>query len=349
MSTLLKHISPLAPDDSGACSVLYEMGGIVVICDAGGCAGNVCGFDEPRWHFKRSALFSAGLRDMDAILGRDDRLVEKLVKVTKQVDAEFTAIVGTPVPAVIATDFHALERMSERRSGLPCIAIPTDGTRLYDYGEQLAYTELFRRFAEDGHEPKKGRLGILGATPLNTGLIYSDSLKEAAKEMGYDEAVCFGLDSGLDEVKRAAECERLLVISPSGIKAAEYLNKRFGTPFEVSYPCLSEDVKQSVSTLSGKKVLVINQQFAANALRDEIHGCEVDCATWFMLDKRYAAGNDFRIKDENVLRERIEQNGYDVIISDPDLWRAMKGHDAQLIPFPHYAVSAELSEIRNKN
>ena len=48
MKGLLKHISPLAPDDSGACSVLYELGGIVVICDAGGCAGNVCGFDEPR-------------------------------------------------------------------------------------------------------------------------------------------------------------------------------------------------------------------------------------------------------------------------------------------------------------
>jgi len=43
MKKLLKYISPLAPDDSGACSVLYELGGIVVICDAGGCTGNICG------------------------------------------------------------------------------------------------------------------------------------------------------------------------------------------------------------------------------------------------------------------------------------------------------------------
>ena len=54
------------------------MGGICVICDAGGCTGNICGFDEPRWFGSQSAVFSAGLRDMDAILGRDDRLVEKL-------------------------------------------------------------------------------------------------------------------------------------------------------------------------------------------------------------------------------------------------------------------------------
>ncbi len=55
-------------DVPGAVSVLYELGGIVVICDAGGCTGNVCGFDEPRWFETRSAIFSAGLRDMDAIL-----------------------------------------------------------------------------------------------------------------------------------------------------------------------------------------------------------------------------------------------------------------------------------------
>ena len=79
MRGLRKYLTPFAPDQSGAVSVLYELGGLIVICDAGGCTGNVCGFDEPRWFEQKSALFSAGLRDMDAILGRDDRLVEKLV------------------------------------------------------------------------------------------------------------------------------------------------------------------------------------------------------------------------------------------------------------------------------
>ena len=79
MRGLRKYLTPFAPDQSGAVSILYELGGIIVICDAGGCTGNVCGFDEPRWFERKSAVFSAGLRDMDAILGRDDRLVAKLV------------------------------------------------------------------------------------------------------------------------------------------------------------------------------------------------------------------------------------------------------------------------------
>lgn len=115
MRGLRKYLTPFAPDQSGAVSVLYELGGIIVICDAGGCTGNVCGFDEPRWFERKSAVFSAGLRDMDAILGRDDRLVAKLVDAADKIDANFAAIVGTPVPAVIGTDYQALKRMCEKR------------------------------------------------------------------------------------------------------------------------------------------------------------------------------------------------------------------------------------------
>ena len=123
MRGLRKYLTPFAPDQSGAVSVLYELGGIIVICDAGGCAGNVCGFDEPRWFEQKSAVFSAGLRDMDAILGRDDRLVAKLVDAAEKVEAGFAAIVGTPVPAVIGTDHQALRRMCEKKTDLPVLAV----------------------------------------------------------------------------------------------------------------------------------------------------------------------------------------------------------------------------------
>ena len=92
MKGLRKYLTPFAPDQSGAVSVLYELGGMLVICDAGGCTGNVCGFDEPRWFETRSAVFSAGLRDMDAILGRDDRLVAKLADAAEKLDVTFAAL-----------------------------------------------------------------------------------------------------------------------------------------------------------------------------------------------------------------------------------------------------------------
>ena len=56
MKGLYRYLSPAAPDQSGAVSVLFELGGIIVITDAGGCTGNICGFDEPRWFTKSSAV-----------------------------------------------------------------------------------------------------------------------------------------------------------------------------------------------------------------------------------------------------------------------------------------------------
>ena len=85
MKGLRKYLTPFAPDQSGAVSVLYELGGMLVICDAGGCTGNVCGFDEPRWFETRSAVFSAGLRDMDAVLltpGCSDPLYRRAARVS---------------------------------------------------------------------------------------------------------------------------------------------------------------------------------------------------------------------------------------------------------------------------
>ncbi|HAM68906.1 MAG TPA: hypothetical protein DCP68_04765 [Ruminococcus sp.] len=341
MSRLLTHLSPLAPDDSGACGVFYELGGITVICDAGGCAGNVCGFDEPRWHEKRSALFSAGLRDMDAILGRDILLVEKLAKITEQIPAEFTAIVGTPVPAVIATDYQALRRMAEKKTGLPCITVETDGTRGYDFGEMLAYSRLFRTFAAEQLPVQSGRLGVIGATPLNTGLTRADGIISALQSEGWESVVCFGMDSGLDALRRASECAHLLVISPSGLKAAEYLHETFGTPNSAGYPVLPEDVTAAAQALSGGRVLIVHQQFAANALRDLMQECDADAATWFMLDKAYAQPQDFRIRGEQQLAG-LAQN-YDVIFADAALKPVLRGFSGEWIDFPHFAVSGRLN------
>ena len=179
MKGLRKYLTPFAPDQSGAVSVLYELGGILVICDAGGCVGNVCGFDEPRWFSRKSAIFSAGLRDMDAILGRDDRLVAKLTSAVEKLDVSFAAIIGTPVPAVIGTDYKALGRMTEKKTGLPVLTIDTNGMDLYDRGQEKAWLALFKKFVVDEMPVEKGRVGIIGATPQDlSDLSAGDQLRQ---------------------------------------------------------------------------------------------------------------------------------------------------------------------------
>ena len=243
MRGLRKVLTPFAPDQSGAESVLYELGGMIVILDAGGCAGNICGFDEPRWLSRKSAVFSAGLRDMDAILGRDDKLIEKLRLATLQIDVSFTAIIGTPVPAVIATDFRALRRMAEKATGLKCISVPCTGTEYYDVGEEKAWSEIFAAFAVEKYPVKNGRTGIIGATPLETSMISSDSMISECAKAGISDPVFYGLGSGLENIEKASESEKNLSLLEKELSFFDEIEKLKGESENITFGLTESEKK----------------------------------------------------------------------------------------------------------
>ena len=343
MRGLRKYLTPFAPDQSGAVSVLYELGGIIVICDAGGCAGNVCGFDEPRWFEQKSAVFSAGLRDMDAILGRDDRLVEKLVDATEKVEAGFAAIIGTPVPAVIGTDYQALKRMCEKRTELPVLTVDTDGMELYDVGERKAYVELFKAFAREKLPVETGKIGILGMTPQDVSDPgAADKIREKFRVQGL-RAVCYGMGDGLDEIKKASSAERNIVVSPAALECAKYLEKSFGTPYEVGYPLVDELIPELDHV--GKKVLIVHQQVIANSIRDVVRehdeDAEVTVASWFSMEKDLLEEGDVSLRDEDDYIELVENGSFDVIFADLCMKRMVPGFAGEFEDAVHFAVSGK--------
>ena len=340
MRGLRKYLTPFAPDQSGAVSVLYGLGGIIVICDAGGCTGNFCGFDEARWFERKSAVFSAGLRDMDAILGRDDRLVAKLVDAAENVEAGFAAVVGTPVPAVIGTDYQALKRMCEKKTELPVLAVNTDGMELYDGGERKAYLELFKVFAREKLPVETGRVGILGMTPQDVSdLKAADKLREKFKSQGH-QAVCYGMGDGLDEVKKASSVEKNIVVSPAALECARYLEKTFGTPYEVGYPLVEELVPDM--EYAGKKLLIVQQQVMAGSIRAELRkrgaDGEITVASWFSMEKDLLEEGDVPLKDEEDYMDLVEKGRYDVIFADPCMKRMTKDFSGVFVDAVHFAV-----------
>ena len=344
MKGLWKYISPFAPDQSGVCSVLYDLGGIIVICDAGGCAGNVCGFDEPRWFGKKSAIFSAGLRDMDAILGRDDKLIEKLCMAADEIDATFAAIVGTPVPSVIGTDYRALRRMAEKKLDLPIMAIDSTGMSHYDKGVEKAYLALFQTFAREAAQPDAGTIGVIGATPLDmTCLDGADRLGQALSDR-WSRVLVYGL-GGLDVIRQASSAARNLVISPAGLKSAQYLEKKFGTPYDVAYPVQLHGEAFDYASFQHKKVLIVHQQVLANSLRQEITShaeAPVTVATWFMLQEELQQPGDVALFEEDQFIELADGPAFDIIIGDPLFRKALKHFTGQYIALPHFAVSGRM-------
>lgn len=345
MKGLRLYLTPFAPDQSGAVSVLYELGGIIVICDAGGCAGNVCGFDEPRWFTHKSAVFSAGLRDMDAILGRDDRLVAKLTDTASKLDATFAAIIGTPVPSVIGTDYRALRRMAEKKCNLPILTVDSTGMEHYDIGAQKAYLALVERFVAEKLPVERRKIGVWGATPLDlSDLQAGEKLRATLREQGWTNICCYGMGDGLDALKTASSAEKNLVVSPSGLKAAQYLQSKFGTPYEVLDPLASAFVP--LQDFTGKRVLVIDQQVRANSIRQHLEalGAEVTVATWFMKCKVLERPNDLHLSEEDECKELIQTGDFDLLLCDKTLWQLAPDFVGAKIDVPSFALSGRLVE-----
>ena len=341
---LRRVLTPFAPDQSGAVSVLYGMGGLSVVVDAGGCVGNICGFDEPRWFAHKDAVFSAGLRDMDAIMGRDDLLVQKLADAAGKVDASFAALVGTPVPAVIGTDLHALRRLAERACGLPVISVDTNGMRLYDEGANKAYLALLAAFAQEGLPVRRGRIGVWGATPLDLSEpAPAQSLRAVLRAQGWSQVACFGADASLEDLRQAGAAELNLVVAPSGLGAARWLERRFGTPYQVAFPQAADLLPQE--DWVGKRVLVVHQQVAACALRQELlarGAAQVQVATFFMEVEGLAQEGDLRMREEADFEEAVREGGFDAVLADPVLARLVPDFPGDFLGLTHFALSGHL-------
>ena len=402
-----KHLTPFAPDQSGAVSVCYALGGIVVIVDAGGCAGNICGFDEPRWqpdypayraglhrseearcqgicaeenggskaggksHPRVAAVFSAGLRDMDAILGRDDLLVKKLTDAARKIDAKFIALVGTPVPAVIGTDLESVAAMTRRAVSLPCIAVSTDGMHLYDRGIEMALLEIMKTFAgekEDfAKEVPKRICGVLGLNPLDLfDPAWTGAVRDALLGKGYDEVLLHGMEGGLDTIARCSLARKNYVVSASGIAAAEYLKRRFQIPYEVGFPAdpmllLEENASGVISSLrADARILVVHEQVLAGAIRDALKdpaashlpACDrpgtdakparsITVATWFDRKDALSMEGDVSLREEEDFTSLVREGNFDLIIADPAL-RPMAGeYRGGWIDAYHFAVSGQ--------
>lgn len=353
-------LPPFAPDTAGAAAVLYPLGGMTVIVDAGGCAGNICGFDEPRWQedAEPSAVFSAGLRDMDAIMGRDANLVAKIREAAAKLTVSFVGLVSTPVPAIIATDFRAICHMVEKETRLPAIAVRTDGTRLYDRGASAAYDALVQKFtAPRPHDAMRTGLGVLGLTPLD----FSRKERQTLRALLIKDEVLANGDSlylfnQLNDFREAARLKELLVVSPTGLKAARRLQRQWGIPIRTELPpaFIHEAFSAVLSRLAAllqdgqpREVLIVHQQILANGLRLAIRqrfpalpAAAVTVGSFFLLDRELQREGDLHFRGEQNFHAYLQAHPDAIVIGDALLARAVPElFGGTLLDLPHFALS----------
>ena len=348
MQKLLTALTPMAPDQSGAVAALFELGGIIIICDAGGCTGNICGFDEPRWRKKKSAVFSLGLRDIDAILGRDDRLISKTKDLVEKFHANFVALIGTPVPTVIATDYAGIARIGEKKFNIPVIHVPCTGTKYYDQGASNAWMALAQKvLVHSDTKPKNFALGILGATPLDLGV--TDVEQILPKEiLGFNNYKVIGF-SDFNDFINLPSYKHNVVLSSAGLELAKFCQEQFGTPYTISYPTeklltlYPEIIAQSTKC---QKILIIQEQVLAISLRQTIlkinPDAQITIGTFFEQIVQLKEPKDQKFNYEDDLRTFLEHETFDLIIGEDAFQRIVPNTGSKWLDLPHFAISGRL-------
>ena len=258
MSKLCINLPPYSPDYSGCASALFELGGMIVLHDASGCTGNYLGYDEPRWMGSKSIVFCSGLRHMDAILGNDNLLIDRIIKAAESLKPRFIALLGSPVPMVIGADYEGIMREVEERTGIPSFGFDTKGLAYYGKGISMAVIALIKKFCPKDAVAESGRSGInlIGLTPLDFGNkgVEKDFIR-LFENAGITVNCSFSTGHSIEAIQNSVKSKLNVVVSQSGIEVAKFMEEKFGIPYLTGTPVGSGEallLKVKAALESGK-------------------------------------------------------------------------------------------------
>ena len=372
MARLSLCLPPFSPDYSGVSSVFFDLPAVVAIHDASGCTGNYTGYDEPRWYGAGAAIFCSALRDIDAVMGDDEKLIGRMIAACRDLDPKLTALVGSPVPMVVGSDMKGIAAELEARTGLPCFGFDTTGTAYYDRGVSAALIALLKRFAEPS-PPVPNTVGIVGATPLDfaDGTDIRD-LQDALLERGIEVTATLAMGYDLEALRRAATAHVNLAVSRAGFLVSKWMHRRFGTPYlcglpmgaasleayfralgtmlkaELPEPRILKGESPSRPLSEHPKVLVIGEQVQANAIRcalgTEFGVRDIAVGCIFGMEPDLALPGDRDLRDEAEIRSAMN-SGPSLVVGDPFLEPLLRDDSVSFLPFPLYAVSSHQSPV----
>lgn len=367
MEQLWITLPALAPDYSGVCSAMFDLGGVCVIHDASGCTGNYTGYDEPRWYDSNSKIFCSGLREIDAVLGRDDKLIDNILKAGEMVNPTIYTVIGSPVPMVIGSDMKGIAFEIEERTGLPAFGFDANGISLYNKGVSQAMCELIQRFTKKQEEKIERGVNILGTTPLDLSAnSNAGDLKEKLESWGFEVIGCMMMGATIEQIENLAKAELNLVVTESGMEAAKWLKRKHGIPYVVGMPIagmaegddirLLEAMEMSLKdkedrilcdTAEEGEILIVGEQVLSNSIRRAILSKKPDAkvivGSMFGLNRQIAAKGDIDIPSEEALIDLLYSGKFKVLVGDPLMEDLLaEDCDVRIVKIPHVALSSKL-------
>ena len=374
MARLSLWLPPFSPDYSGASAVLFDLKTVTAMHDASGCTGNYTGYDDPRWYGSHSGIFCSGLRQIDAVLGDDEKLITKMEAAARDIQPDLMALVGSPVPMVIGGDLEGIAVELEERTGIPSFGFDMTGTAYYDRGAFRAAKALMDRYTAKQAAKEAAierRVNILGALPMDFGKGEEiRDFKRFLAENGYETGLCLAMDYSLSDLKEAASAQVNLAVSRFGFLMAQYMEQRFRIPYLCGFPAgesgekawlealervretKHSEILNAVEQKDGTEdmsILIVGEQVMSNSLRYALFRdmgiTRVTVGCLYGPEPALALPGDLDLSDEKKIRQAMNRPDYQMIIADPFLKVLLpENTEKKFLPFSQYAVSSKLGE-----
>ena len=338
-------------DISGVASALYELGGLIVIHDPSGCNSTYNTHDEVRWYQNASRIYISGLKESDAIMGNDAKFIDDIVQVALDQHPNFIALANSPIPYLNATDFSAICKKLEEILDIPAFYIPTNAMHDYTHGIALAFKALASRLPFENYAPTKKAINILGVTPLDyTPRETTTLLKDIFHD--YEVLSIWARDTSLKEFQRAASAHVNVVVSSSGLRLAQYLERTYHIPYVLGSPIgdfknvLFKAIEEAMTTgksqnpLLNKEVsdehIIIGDAIIGHSLGNALY-TSYKMITPLEESKRIIRTRDLASKDEEEIEQALKKA--QTIIGDP-MYQALTSTPVRALP--HLAFSGRI-------
>ena len=354
-------------DVSGVCSALYELGGMTVMHDPSGCNSTYNTHDELRWYDQDSLIFISGLTEIDAVMGNDRKLINDIEDAARDLHPAFIALAGSPIPFLNGTDFPAIARIIEKKTGIPTFFVPTNGMHDYVYGAGIALEKIARRFVKaPGRQKKRNNssysVNLLGVTPLDFGPQEKvEALKENLKAYGWNILSTWAMGDDLKTLQTSGEADVNLVVSAVGLRAAKALWETCRIPYVIGTPnqWLAEEISHALEHAvmqQADPTIVYLQNRMQQKAEITLIGEPVTMGSLAAgIEKQY--GRAARVlcplkecdtllgqKDAVVLGEEAMEEALkdaQIIVADP-LYRPICPKDSTFYELPHVAFSGRI-------
>ena len=360
MKQTSRIISTYSADTFGVCSALFELGGMTIMHDASGCNSTYTTHDEPRWYDMDSMVYISGLSEMDAIMGDDEKLIEDIVSAANDLHPKFIAVAGTPIPTMTGFDFNAISEIITERTGIPAFGFATTGMNTYVHGVSMALEALAKTCVNaDVVKSEDLSANILGLTPLDFSVNGSDSsIVKFLESAGYRVISKWAMGDSIENISKAGRAHVNLVVSSTGLAAAEVLHQQFGTPYVVGIPIgkeysdiLENALKEAIETgenkfpgsnIAGGDIVIIGESVTAVSLASSIELtcgkstrvlCPTECYETVLRDK------DFACTWEEEIEQLLKDAHY--VIADP-LFKPICPENVKFIDLPSESFSGRI-------